>query len=750
MATKRKIKPKDKAVVDHVLSVVDDVGGEFRSHTVLSGKVGDIGVDMVNGNPLVTFAAVIPSRMDSGREYLDQVAEYSNVSEEGKDDLCWKLYENEGIVGSAIDSMIALCITAGFVKNCKNKDLKKILDYWVANVNGFNSEESVAKIETAKSDVGIVSSDSGLLSVCANAFLNQLVTGDAILLENWAKDVEVPGYSKSLTLPITVNVLDVRQVDFDDDMAMFGQEQLSYKINDEIKSIVKSGKKDGRYATVERFLSPDIINQIKKGADSILLPNILTTHFKRLGIGRTRGRSWLQRAFPAIAQKKRLQALDAATIAGMIQRLTILMVGHENPASPFHSPAAGRVAVLKNAIQKLPTNKMLLWSGPDLQVIDIGPDGKILSFENRFNEVDDSISLALGFPRILIDGASSGTSSRDWVVILKTINMLEQFRDVLKKRIEKWFRFIAIKNGFEEEVPLWSWSLMSLKDERTARTLIMKAYEDGLIGRGDAIEFLGWNSDDVITRHIQEGIDKLNEQIPLPLISFSKQGASATNPNTGGRPPGSEDDVDVDRAAASRIRAMALGGVSAFDFEYESLLSVYRGVQIAVRENVTVPVKTVVAAGMMYYASEVGRYANNAFSFLTREDVGDKSMWSLRLQAWVSDFIEKFKGRVLEYISSNDLPDDEIELRDAVASYLVSQEYRVKKTVDAIRVKVELADSLMGYEARMVKNVKYRAGSTECDVCKKADGRVMTTSEAFAEFPLHPGCVSCTLEPIEG
>lgn len=490
----------------------------------------------IEKNEDFAYAAVIPDNITEGYDYL--VATLTDVLSDPNNivDICWRLYENEGVVGSAIDTLIDLAITKGTVENCKNEELLAILNFWMENLNNMYDEGILDK-KTISAKAGMVNTDFGLLSLCENMLLHYFVSGDVVLLENWSNKVYVPSLNKACILPKNIILYDIRSIEIDPDASTIGVELLKLKVNNDLVSLIKSGGKDPRYKTIVDSLPKEIINKIKGGATTIDLPPILTTHFKRKGMGRPRGIPYMKRAFPDIAAKRRLQKLDETTIAGMIQRLTILSIGHKDPASPYHIPKQGRAAFLENKLKQIKTQKLLIWSGPDLDVIDIGPDGKILSFENRFKEADDGISLALGIPRILLDGASTGVGSKDWITVIKTVSILERLRATIKSRIDRWFRMIAIKNGMDEEFPTFRWSIMRLRDENVARTLILKAWEDNLVGREDTLNFLGFDGREIIERHIKEGEEKLNEQIPPSNPSFS-----SPKTNQIGRPDDMQDD----------------------------------------------------------------------------------------------------------------------------------------------------------------------------------------------------------------
>lgn len=514
-----------------------------------------VDIEMQVGKRNVLVAALVPSNISNGQSYIDEANAYTSTTDHLQEvELCWTLYENEGIVGSAIDKHIDLAITPGTVENVKNPELRSLIEYWIANVNNLYDERDLKKLETKPTLNGKTYSCVGLFDVVSSAFLHWLISGDAVLYETWAKKVDVPALGGKYTLPKNINVYDIRNIEVDESLDSLGIEILRLRVDNDIKDIVKAGSSHPLYQQLVEVLGDGAISEIAAGSDSVTLPPILTTHFKRRGHGRMYGVPFLKRAFNSIASKRRLQALDEATISGMIQRLTIIMLGHKDKDSPYHRVPPGRVAALKRMLAKPKTMTVGIWGGPDLDYIDIGPDGKVLSFEKRFNEADDGISLALGFPRILIDGHSSGTSERDWVILISTITMLERAREMFAQRISRWFRSIAIKNGFEDEFPVWRWSSMALRDEKSAKTLTVKLFESGLLGYEDSLNDLGYPGKQIIEKRIKEVEEGLMEKLPAPSVSFGR-----SNSPTGGRPDGAIDDPSVDRGGDSTTAEFGIG-----------------------------------------------------------------------------------------------------------------------------------------------------------------------------------------------
>jgi hypothetical protein len=298
---------------------------------------------------------------------------------------------------------------------------------------------------------------------------------------------------------------------------------------------------------------------------------------------------------------------------------------------------------------------------------------------------------------------------------------------MLKARIDRWLRYIAVKNGFTEEYPRWRWAVMNLKDERVARTLIMKAYEDGLVGRRTSLNFLGWDAKEIIEDQIKEKEEGINDQIYAPNVSFSSKGGQVGSPEVT-----NDKNKDKPPVKANLISAK---------FETDDLIAAYNGIQLAVSSNLGSDIKNIIIAGFYYYSINVSKYAES----ILRVSVGEgKALdkWVIKMSSWASGYVESFKRDVLSYVDSAVWPVSDEDRRAAVIAYLSSQEYRVKMTVDEVRKKAQIAYGLMHKEDISETTAEFVNNGDKCNKCQMSNGKVMSIDEAFENLPVHPGC-SC-------
>jgi hypothetical protein len=263
------------------------------------------------------------------------------------------------------------------------------------------------------------------------------------------------------------------------------------------------------------------------------------------------GIPYLVRSFGAIAHKQKLLALDAATIDGMINRITIFKVGDPNNPATW---SGDRLSALYALLSSPNASNMLVWSY-DLEVEDVGPDGKVLEFQSRYNQADYDILSSLGIPINLFMGITKdrAASTDPWITLMAMIEKLEKLREQVQVYLESLLSKICKKNGYENVLPKIRWQRMNLRNVRELRTLVLALYDRGLLPVRDALEESNYNFDEMLKQRkteAKEGIDKVFEIRPMPFQgSMMKQ--QQTNPSKDtapGRPKKGEEPKNLPRS----------------------------------------------------------------------------------------------------------------------------------------------------------------------------------------------------------
>jgi len=380
---------------------------------------------------------------------------------------------------------------------------------------------------------------------------------------------------------------------------------------------------------------------------------------------------------------------------------------------------------MKTMLEKAPTDALLVWAGPDVQVLDVSPKAEILGFDKRYESADDAISAALSLPRLLIDGRSSGTSSRDWSVFLSTIEKLHVVRNEMATVASSWFQAIATENKFKNEVPEAQFTQIHLKDDRTLKNLVIKAFEDTLLSRRDAIRDLGYDPDQVIENLLREKEEGLNDLIDPPRLSFTvdRKGDTQKSPEPGR--PG-----DDERLKTDQERPEASLDTDAWA---EALVVSY--LPIAQQLNEIEPQARMAVFREAF--SNLQKISETLLAMSFDMDRGKESqpqnLWRMRLIAWHQMYFMRFRDQLWAMIADAD-DVDRPEL-------LEKQLGRIRLYATEGQKKARLAAQLERRSGEGYVGGVWRTVDDCCDECRSRDGRWFSFEDLFEGWPAHVNCI---------
>ena len=471
---RRNVSTGKKSRVDQL---VDTAIKEVKKKTRRSPKL------MAEG---VAIHTLVNSRTSTN--VLENVSDLQNPDLNNREkmiDLSRKLRQAEGICGSVADLLTDFAITRGSFYS-DNVDLKKMLNRWSFFIN------SVPDLAAVK---GVILPTPCLRYLSRKIFDDYIVDGDAVFSLFWQNGVKMsPNDPDTLFLPTSIKVLDSTTLSIDPDLAKLGIEQITLELDDNVKKRITDPESDA-----DKFLSknvpPEWVKLIKSGDDIILDPNV-TYHIKRNAKDyKPWGNPYFVKAFSAVAAKRRLQAVDDATIDGLINRFTIFKLGladrEKNPA--YHIPSKARVAALVNILTSQKRSNAAVWPGPDLEVIDIGPDGKILDMDGKFRQADKDILRSLHVSPLLIDGTSSGQTTSDFIAFVATEVGLDAIRSEIEAAFTSIAKEIAIANNIDYEQLYYKFETQLLKDQENVRNFAIKVFELGGLSVETFVNTMGYN-----------------------------------------------------------------------------------------------------------------------------------------------------------------------------------------------------------------------------------------------------------------
>jgi len=504
-----------------LLSISPDVKNKAASHVEWQvDKFGEVHI-----------AGTLPTNMKSGYNFLIDAKDYETDTIERADliKLSRKAVKYEGVVASAIEALVEVPTLGGwYIDNVRDEELRKLCYYWAKWFNSMGDENSIESNENQVQNVG------GIETFSIRRLWQLYRDGDTVFTENW-DFVPVPELAgKSFNLPVSYIDHDVINLTIPEALPKMGVEIIYGEIDEDLRAVLEGGSLTEDQKLLKESIPPDVLQGLKKEVEGkYKLPAEFTTHFSRKNDDYAAwGQPFTVKCFPALAYKHRIRNLDIATIDGMIQRVWIVKVGHDDPDHPLAVPKDERVLLAVSALRKLQTQNFLVWPGADMSTEEFGSStNNVLSMSDRYQNADQDILFALGIPRLLIDGGGSASAAKDWSQFAKTIAQMERYQIMIGRWATHKLRQIAVENNFKDEFPEFKWTFLKMQDREKAKNIITKLYEDGLLPIRGALNMSGLPADDVIAEMQHEKEINLKDTLPEPNIPFTGPGDREGTPD---------------------------------------------------------------------------------------------------------------------------------------------------------------------------------------------------------------------------
>jgi hypothetical protein len=494
-----------------------------------------------------TVGVVVPKGLRSNLSYLKNAREYAIAPDNDIHDqirMSNVMYYREGMVGTAIDIFCDYAATKMDVDGVGQKE-RDILTWWIDNVNRDNHNMT-----------------TGLQGLVNELMLEYWLAGNVF---SFRVDQDIPSQeigsknirNKLLRLPMEVYLIDPMFIEIPEYPTIIGNKQIYMKLDNDLLSILRSGEDESQ--AILDGLPPNIRNAIQRGVDKIELPMDFITHIKRKGRGyQTWGVPFLTKCFGEFARKKKLQALDEATIDGLINQITVFKIGDlKDETRQTWDPR--RLRAFASLLAQPNHTNYLVWS-PDVEVEVVGPSESILSFDSKYEQVDKQILKAIGIPTVLLAGegaAADRAEGNAYVALSSLMEKIEAARNQVKQYLETVMFEILKANkarGVDVNIkkrPRVRWAKPNLINEKEFREFVLSRYDRGLLPHSTTINEAKYSFDEIVEKKIEEqeegvGIDTkkpVEEVFIPPELPFSAPAEGPPgSPDGKGRPPGSTED----------------------------------------------------------------------------------------------------------------------------------------------------------------------------------------------------------------
>jgi len=452
---------------------------------------------VVNESGELAVGLKVPTSVKTPVSYLDGLRKYKDIYNDiyKQMEVCNKLYRYNSIIGNAVDVLIDFAVTDVRPEPTGNKKFDKILEHWFENVNETNSNTL-----------------PGIYPLSQEIALEWFTSGNAFPYNKW-DNVKIE--NAIYKIPMNVHLINPQSIEIPDGPIAFGQEVIYLKYDTElITKILQDGRSSPESALIKQAIPRTVLNALKsskmRGSEGIRLNPKYITHLKRRAKGyQAWGVPYLTRVLSSSSVLERLRELDESVAAGLLNLITIFKVGTEE-----HPASNARLKQVAALLANPKATTTLVWAH-DIDILQVGPDGKVLAFKDKYKDAKEDILISLGVPPGLMSLNQTGDA---WVSILSLIERLSYWRKITSLWIEKTCNQIGEYNGFKQKVKV-KWSRMNLTDESSVKNLVLSFYDRGLISIGTSLEESGYSIDKELEKKKVE--EPFKEKFTKPDLPFS-------------------------------------------------------------------------------------------------------------------------------------------------------------------------------------------------------------------------------------
>jgi len=414
----------------------------------------------------------VPTSVKTPVSYLDGLRKYKDIYNDvyKQMEVSSKLYKYNAIVGNAVDVLIDFAVTNVYPQPTGNKQLDKILEEFFKNVNTMNTNTL-----------------PGVYPLMQEIALEWFTSGNAFPYVRW-DNIKVD--ETTYKLPSAINLINPQSIEIPNGPIAFGQEMIYLKYDAELLDKLRSdGRSDPEAALIKQAVPRSVLNAINNRNMSSFTRGIrlnpkYVTHLKRRAKGyQAWGVPYLTRCFSSASLLERLRELDESITTGMINLVTIFKVGtDDHPASPT------RLRKFAALLRNPKATHTLVWAH-DVEIIQVGPEGKVLQYKDKYKDSKEDMLISLGVPPNLMSLDQKGD---EWVSILALVERLSHWRKIISIWLEGICNQIAEFNNIDAEVKV-KWDRMNLIDEQSVKNLILAFYDRGLISVSTSLNDGGYD-----------------------------------------------------------------------------------------------------------------------------------------------------------------------------------------------------------------------------------------------------------------
>lgn len=295
-------------------------------------------------------------------------------------------------------------------------------------------------------------------------------------------------------------------------------------INDEIKKAIKNPSKEVK--DIVSYIPKEVVSEIKKGNDSVLLPDYLCTIVTK---DKQPYEVWATplctSAFDALDFKKELRTMDKHTVRGVRNRILKVTIGN-NEFPVLDNTALKQLAKEFNN----PSRNLTIFWNHTLSIEYVEPDLDSLKVD-KYEPVMEEIRTCFGIAKVLTgnDGNSLGNN------VLNLKGLVEVLSEAQKKFLT-WFHQEAKRVSEATampKIPEATFGQLNLKDENEYIRVLSTLVDRQIISYETMVDTLGYHFPKEIDRLKKEKELRDTEGILVPQKAPTQMEVSSPTGNDG-------------------------------------------------------------------------------------------------------------------------------------------------------------------------------------------------------------------------
>ena len=259
------------------------------------------------------------------------------------------------------------------------------------------------------------------------------------------------------------------------------------------------------------------------------------------------GVPFLTRAFAALAAKERIKQLDEFTTQGLISLITIFSLYDDKAGLVADTQVVNAFA---NMLDGRPGQARYMTWGGQVKMIQAGPNGEILKYDEKYHSKDKDIAEALGCPMFLVNGQlQGGTNGADYSVKPFKTNLED-----CQNTIGDWWKYLTYKiaelNNLEVNMVEYRFSAVNLDNDAVLISKVDNMRDRGILSDTSSALKLGVSSkleQTLVNKERKEQEENPDYKFGTPpSVPFQGQGglngapAQTTKNGGNGRPKATE------------------------------------------------------------------------------------------------------------------------------------------------------------------------------------------------------------------